>query len=397
MSKKIVSIIFLLLLFLRFLGLKLLPIKPSFWDYPLLILLITLVIGSIKLKGIYAKLIVSYVGFVILSCIFSAFYHSQNIVIVFFHTYHYIPMLIFFYFMKEKITFKEAERILIIISLTCCLCYIIQWLIYPTILFENAESKWTVSEDEYRARIPGSICCYCLFLYGFNKYLHEKRLINLVYSLLGFLPIIIMGFRSLVALSVASFFLMIPFVLKSTRKTLFYSFVGVGLAFVALQTPIVQSKLKEMDKRNQNQQTFANEDYVRYLSFDYYWNLPFHTPIEHVVGGGLPADTSSKYSKIISKGQLYHFYWNDLGLIGLSMFIGIPAVMMLVLMCLVGIWKCKDPKLQYIRFTLFIELSASIFTSAELYRKGNLLMLALFLYIDYRFRRELKMKEVQQN
>ena len=335
-------------------------------------------------------------GFVILSCIYSAFFHSQNIIIVFFHTYHYIPILFFFYLVKEKVSFKDAERILIIMSLICCLCYIIQWLIYPTILFENAESKWTVSEDEYRARIPGSICCYCLFLYGFNKYLHEKRVIYLAYSVLGFIPIIIMGFRSLVALSAVSFFLMIPFVLKSSTKTLFYSIVGASMVFVALQTPLVQSKLKEMDKRNQNQQTFANEDYVRYLSFDYYWNLPFHTPIERVVGGGLPADTSSEYSKIVSKGQLYHFYWNDLGLFGLSMFIGIPAVLMLVAMCLVGIFKCKDTKLQYIRFTLFIELSASIFTSAELYRKGNLLLLALFLYVEYKYRREQKFNEIHQ-
>lgn len=67
-----------------------------------------------------------------------------------------------------------------------------------------------------------------------------------------------------------------------------------------------------------------------------------------------------------------------------------PAVILLVFMYLYCMWKCKEPRLQYIRFTLFVVLFGSIVTSMELYREGNILLLSLFLYIEYKYHMEQK-------
>lgn len=72
------------------------------------------------------------------------------------------------------------------------------------------------------------------------------------------------------------------------------------------------------------------------------------------------------------------------------MVIGMPAVILLVFMYLYCMWKCKEPRLQYIRFTLFVVLFGSIITSMELYREGNILLLSLFLYIEYKYHMEQK-------
>ena len=105
-------------------------------------------------------------------------------------------------------------------------------------------------------------------------------------------------------------------------------------------------------------------------------------PGEKIFGGGVPVDMSTKFRK-----EVYYnnYTWTDLGLVGLSMVIGIPAVCLLVLLYLICIWKLKEPQHQYLRFTLLIALLGSVFTTAELYRDGNILLFSLFLYIEHQY------------
>ncbi|MBR2153584.1 MAG: hypothetical protein IJ901_03065 [Bacteroidaceae bacterium] len=333
-------------------------------------------------------MILLYTFFVLCSCIYSWYFNGQELYLVIVHSYYYFGILFFFYLLKSKLSASEAEKALIIMSITCCCCYILQWLIYPTILFYGADSE-SKTLFTYRVRIPGSIGCYCLLLYGINRYLLQKHFKYLFYTLLGGLPILIMGFRSLNTLSLLSIFVMIPFVLHKIPKTMFYSLLGVISILLLMQTPIVKLKLAEMEERNETGQSFENEDYVRFREFDYYWNEQFANPVEKFFGGGVPTDPESKYDKDIH-GWAYSngLYWDDLGLVGLSMIIGMPAVALLLIMYVVCIWRCKDSHLQYIRFTLLIVLLGSLFTTAELFRQGNILLLSLFLYIEYKYHQE---------
>lgn len=387
-SKKIYKPLFLILLLLAFFGLRLFPINVSNWDYPLLLVLVASVYGGIQTKTAYSRLAILCAVFVLLSCIYSCFHYGQALYMVVAHSYKYLSILFFFYLEKHQIPARTAERLLISVAVICCLCYIVQWLIFPTILFQGAANDMA-SEISYRVRIPGSISCYCLFFYGVNCFLLGDRKKSLLYILLGFLPILIMGFRSLLSISFVAFFLMIPFTLKFTVKTFLFGLLGSVAVFLIMQTSLVQDKMEEMNSRNESGQTFENEDYVRWRELDYYWNEQFKTPVEHIVGGGVPTDPTSQYAKTIY-GYAFDsgLFWNDLGLVGLSMIIGIPAVLLLVAMYLVCIWRLKEPKLQYLRFTLIVILIGSLFTTAELYRDGNILLLSLFLYIEYKYHQE---------
>lgn len=389
-SPKIYSIVCILLVLLEFFGLKLGTITQSNWDYPQFIILVILVWSCIKTKPLYSKLIIASACFVCLSCLYSCFYNGQALYIVIVHSYKFFSIFFFFYLMKNQLSARDTETILITVAIICCCCYILQWLIYPTILFQGADRA---NETNYRVRIPGSLCCYCLFYYGVNIFLLGRRKNGTVYALLGFLPILIMGFRSLLSISFISFFLMIPFVMKKTGRTIFYSVLGALFVFMMMQTSLVQSKLDEMERRTKSGQTFDNENYIRWRELDYYWNEQFKHPVERIVGGGVPKDLQSHYAKTIyGYAYAHHLYWDDLGLVGLSFIIGIPAVVLFISLYLICIWRCKEPQLQYLRFTLIVVLLGSLFTTAELYREGNILMLTLLLYLEYKYHQEKRLR-----
>lgn len=386
------SSVMLILLLLGFFGLQM--IHYGFLDYVYLLLVLVLAYTNLQSKSSYSKPIILYTVFVLVSCIYSWKFNSQSLFKVIGHSYDYFALIFFFHLMKGDLNYKQAEKVLFIVSLCFCFAYILQWLMYPTVVFSGAAAEAKANAFKYRVRMPGSICGYFLLLYSINKYLLDKKIIYIGSAVLAFIPIIIQGFRSLVSFSVLSAFLIIPFVSRKSIKSVLYAVFGAFVVFLFSTTSLVQDKVEEMMRRQENEQTFENQDYIRYLSFDYYWNNQFTKPYEKIIGGGLPVDNESKYKKEITTAiEYYSFYWVDLGIVGLSMVIGIPAVLLLVYIYCICMWKCKEPPLQYIRFTLFVVLASSIFTSMELYRGGNLLLLSLFLYIEYKYHQEKKLKD----
>lgn len=379
-SDVVLKTVLLLLLLLSFYGLAIFPLTQTNWDFALFPLLLVFTLPFINLKSFNSKLIITYVLLVCLSCLYSYYYNHQAIHLVTIHSYKYFALLFFFYLVHTRATAEEAERILIVISVICCICYILQWIIYPTVLFSGAATESTTLEH-YRVRIPGSISCYCMLYYGINKYIINKKIIYVLYSVLGFLPIIIMGFRSLTAISTIFAFLMLPFVTRKFGKTLKYGVIAVIIGFCALQTDLVQTKITEMMRREESGQNFDNDNYIRYRELDYYWNDYFTKPGEKFFGGGAPVDMSTNYRKDI---YYNNYAFSDLGLVGLGLIIGFPAVIILIILYLLCIWRFKEQRFQYLRFTLLAVLVGSLFTNSELYRTGNILLFSLFLYIEFK-------------
>ena len=391
-KRKVNKVFFCILFLLGFFGLVIFYYPAM--DYLYLFLLLIMAVSSFMSKKSYSKAIRWYVLFVFMSCVYSTIYNHQSFSSVVGHSYNYWGLLLFFVLMKNNLTSKETIKVMEMLALTFCICYIIQWIVYPIILFPSV--RYNVNSVQYRGRMAGSICCYFILLYSINRYLLVKKWKYIVYAILGAIPIIILGFRTMMALSAMAAFLMIPFVLRSGRKTILYSILGGGVVLAALSTSLVQSKMDEMMTRQEKGATLDNDDYVRFRSFDYYWNQQFTKPCEKVIGGGEPADVSSRYYKTIRAAKDDNgFYWSDLGLVGLSMIIGIPAVLLLIFLYVKCMWKCKEPQIQFIRFTLFVVLVGSLFLNAELYRDGNILLFSLFLYFEYKYHQE--QKRLQEN
>lgn len=389
---------FLMLLLLSFYGLNTELLTGNYTKYLLFTLLLVLCYDSIQIRTKYSKPIIIFAFFVLLSCLYSSFFNDQKFYFVLASSYQYFSLLFFFYLVGRRLSYLETERVIKLISITFCFAYIIQWLIYPVAIFSTALDTININDEVFRLRMPGSICCYCLFFYGLNRFLLRKRIEFVYYMILGFIPILIQGFRSLIFLTLVSFFILIIFVYRQSTKVVVYCLLGIAFVSALLNTSLGQQKMNEMLERQKLDQTFDNEDYVRYQSFDYYWNYQFNKPYEKVIGGGVPSDPDSKYYKQIERVKQYqHLWWVDLGLVGLVLIIGIPAVLLLVYLYVICIWRCKAPRLQFIRFTLLVVLMGSIFTSMELYRNGNILIFSLLLYSEYIYNVENKNKKLILN
>ena len=380
-KKKHLEILLLTLLFVNCFGLIILESRILKYLFTLILFYQCLIY---KGKVPYKKAILCYALFVFCSCVYSNRYNHQDIIRVIGNSYIYWGLLFVFIIMKYKPTASQLETVIKYLSITFCCCYLIQWLIYPLQIFKGSLDETNIRDTVFRMRMPGSICAYCLFFYGINKYIIYRKKKDLLYSFLGFLPIIIMGFRSLTAASAFFIVIMIPFTTRSFKK----SFIWLAVASVFLigvcQMDIVQTKIDEMLSRQESGQTFANKDYIRYLEYEYYNESIFTKSGEHFWGGGVPADVTSAYYKNIKDStDRLSFYWVDLGLIGLSFIIGIPAVCILVYIVCGSIWKNNFIELQYIRFTLLTVLLGSIITSMELFRSGNILILSLYLCLVY--------------
>lgn len=101
---------------------------------------------------------------------------------------------------------------------------------------------------------------------------------------------------------------------------------------VLSQTSVVQNSINNMMKRQEAGATFANEDYIRVIQFNYFTKEHFKSPVEYVFGSGIP-NPRTKYGQpfyTVDPALGPYNGWQDWGIVGLSWMIGIPAVLALL-------------------------------------------------------------------
>lgn len=383
-SKKQNKVILLLLLLTGFFGLSILNI-PILRYFYIGILFYFLYNGKLK-QDKYGNFIIAYFIFVTISCISSFIHNGQNPIKVLTASYPCLGLLFYFALTKYKVSIQETENIIVRISIIFCLCYVMQWLIYPTVIFSGAEDTTNINSDQFRMRMPGSICSYILFFLGLNRFLVYKNKLSLLYIGLGFIPIIIMGFRSLIALCLCSTIVMIIFIENKYLKKIITIISAIGISYIIVSNvPLIHNKVEEMMQRQESNQTFDNSDYIRYVCYNHFNDYVYKDKIERIIGGGYPLlHINSQYSNKHKLAVNHSLYWVDLGIVGLSFIIGIPAVLLLTFIILLTSYKAKSKNLQYIRFTLLTVLGGSIFTSMELFRECNMLITSVLIYLIYK-------------
>lgn len=387
---------FLLLILTRFFDFLYIPRRFLF--YVGIIILLYFYFNS-KQDSYKNKLWIGVIWLMVLgSILYSHFKHGQPIRLVAESSYFAMGLASFCVFTSLKLSYKDSVKLIKTFSILFCICYLIQTAIYPTELFAGVKDEFSVNENQFRMRMTCSACSYCLFFWGINDYMIKRKLISLLYALLGLLPFIIMGFRSLVFLSLLfAIYIFAWYLWKSRLKLITYSFFLLLFVFIVVQVPIVQEKYEEMMSRQESDQTFSNEDYVRFVSLAYYTDV--FTETEMVVGGGFPLvppslTSRNHYVSKFCKGYQMQLYWNDLGLIGFGFIFGFPSVILITFLLFRTIIRSKEPQLLFIRATLLTIYLGTIFTSQELYRAGNFLFIGLLMYTEYIYHKE---KRIQEN
>lgn len=339
----------------------------------------------------YKKIIYTYLFFLLISCIYSFIYNHQPLLKTIGFCNNYLGLLFSFYILSKNMSSSQILNCLIFLSVLYVIGYIVQWLVYPFPIFGVADNDAS-SLESYRIRISGSLCTYVLFFYGINKYIEEKKLRYIIYASLAFVPIIVMGFRTLTILTVVLTLIMIGFVKRKFTKVLYYLLFFSLLLFAASQTPVVQDKMDEMMERQEGGQTLDNPDYIRWIAYNYFTEQFFNKPGEQIIGGGVPAGMTTYAKSLSDIAQDSGLYWMDLGLVGLSWLIGVPTVLLLVFLYLLCAWRCKYPPIQFVRFTILLLVIGSVLTTMELYRSGNILLFSFLLCYQYKYCQEKKIQ-----
>lgn len=379
--KFLVAILFVV----SFFGISFFMTRPFVWGG--IIVLLAFTVANWDKKNKFENLVVIYAAFVFMSCLYSYFFNSQPLVKSIESSFYYWGLLSYFIAKGFGTSLKVLKKDLCLLMIICIGCYILQWLVYPSVLFAGAINEFDVNESQFRMRFYCSMLFYLSFLYGINQYILQRKKIYLLYSIFSFIPIIVMGFRSLIGMLVLGTILLIISILGNSLKSYMkYIAFGTVAVIIAFQVPIVQEKIEEMSARQENGGTFDNDDYVRNLGLAYYTANFSEKPIMWLIGGGSPQinpdeKATTEYQRIFSNAYDFHLYWNDLGIIGLSYIIGILSTVLLIYLCIKTMICCKRRDLQYIRFCILVVLIGSIITSMEIYRNGNLVILGILMYI----------------
>jgi len=367
-------VIFISLLLTNFFGLT--TIGSSI----LLGIIFPFVLLQIQNKSIFkVYIILVFIGLSmsIISCNIN---RGQSLFLTFKSTAPYYYILFYFMLKYFKLSIPKMEKAIIILVSTFCICYIIQYLVYPKVIFSGAEA---IYEDEIRIRLAGQGFSSLGYFFGINKFIrNNKNTKYLILSILCFIIVFLMGFRTMLIMIFIFTFILIIRVNGFSWKLFWYSLLISGIFFSILQVPILSDKIDNMLDR-QKDQTFTNIDYIRVIQFNYFTQEHFKNVWECIAGSGVPTldiGKNSHYSNYMQDLLNKGINWVDLGLISISWIIGVVTVIAMIGYSIKAFFL-KVPAAYYYLGIWFMYMVICSFTTSEFYRSGNFIVQALVLYL----------------
>lgn len=372
-------IILSVLVFLNFFGMF--PISNTV----LLILLLPFIIWGQGQRDLsFRKILLVLLLSLILNMISCNIYQGQSILdsikaMAFFY-------YILFYFAVSYIK-PSAKSITSSITWLCLIfntLYILQfYFLQIGIVFLPVDENSIYLGEGARFHMIGSGLASLSIFLGVNRFLIQKRKLYLLLSLSGVLVLLLMAFRTMVVLSLL-FVVFEMFYVKGVKISSFiYLIFFCALLMVVLQIPVVADKIDYMWEKQfgeGTQHSFANKNYIRWITLDYYYTEYFHDGLEMFLGSGYPVVNGKFYRNIVNSLWSNGLFWMDWGILGLSWMIGIPAVVAM-LWYSIKVYKIRSDKAYFFLPIWFMYLILSSITTAEFFRQGNFIIQALCLYL----------------
>ena len=384
----IVSILFILVMLDFFGGFHTGNKAILFFTIPFIIL-------NYKNKSMFSKLIFIYLAGLFLSML-SSYYFRQQTIQESFWVYQSLYGILFYFIIKSfNLSIKDMEKIIIIIVSFFLVAYIVQYLVYPKLIFINEDQEYV---GDIRIRMTGQALVSLGYFFCLNKQLANNKF-NILYSviiILCLLVIFLMGFRTMLLGIVVVTSIAYIKIIGFSYKLLVYSLIAIFGVVLLLQTPVVSEKIESMIERQQTD-NFSNNDYIRLIQYQYYTKEHFKSIGEYVLGSGLPQRGNSSSG---IKASAYGTYmdglvssglnWVDWGLLSMSWVIGIIPILVIIFYS-IKIFRLRVSK-QYEYIGLwFLYLLVISFTTLEQLRPGSLTIQAFcFVLIEQIYNRQVK-------
>jgi hypothetical protein len=284
-------------------------------------------------------------------------------------------ILIYFMLHYFKLSLKFLEKIIIIFALLYSIIYIIQTIVYP---YPIVSMDADVLRGTIRIRTIGNgfvMLSYFLFL---NRYLLNRKLINILVAFLFFIVLLMAGYRTLVAVALLVTLLMYIRLFRFRLKDFAVLFVLILIFIVLFQLPGPSRILEEFIANTESNIKEGNR-YVRLIELEYYFKIYPKNISYFLIGGGLPG---GGYLPGYIYGYItdYAILWVDLGLLGFYIVYGVIAVSGLLWYTIKAILiKLPQDKIYLNNYFLYLLLAS--FTTYEIWRPGIFTVQAIGLYL----------------
>ena len=355
---------FLMVLFFMFINqfhrlLFLRPIWILFPEHYLIEMLFYLIIPLIlmpKAKSLYKELLFPnvlklYFILIIVNIGTCFLFRGQSPLISLYGWGTFFLVLYYPIFMNNNYNSKFWEKILLSLYVFYLICYFCQYFLRLNgVQLFNLDSTMDELKDSSIVRLFADGILSLGVFYCLNKWLTKHSSTCKFLFFIGIIAELLLTTRTrYVALPIACIYFFYKCFGFSAK--MFWILILSFVLFVGLlQTETAQERINYIIEKSERQ-SFDNDSYVRVLLIDYYENEHFKSPIERVLGSGMPklhpnnpSLALSKYSKYMSAlFTEYDFYCFDMGYVGLTWLGGIPFTLILIFLQ-IGIVRKKVPK-----------------------------------------------------
>ena len=285
-------------------------------------------------------------------------------------------ILLYFVLHYLNLSRKYLENIIIVFALIYSFIFIVQYTVYPTVIFRSDRNTAVWSKQ---FEIMGNGFLMLGYFLVLNRYLLYQKLINIVLALFFFAVLFYSDFRTLIAGSAVVTAVMLLRLFHRPQDIAKIVFVGLLFLGVTQQSAISKVMTKMVTQTQSNLK--EGKKYVRLVQTEFFFKKYPRNLSYFIVGGGKPSGPNLyKFNRSIFFGMNYNIVWVDIGLLGFYIVVGGVATLGLLLWVLRGIFT-KLPRDKIYLSSYFLYLLLVSFTNEEIYRNGIFTVQAIALYL----------------
>lgn len=289
----------------------------------------------------------------------------------------YVQRALFYYFFyillhQMRIKLRDLEYIFYVFGIIHIVLYLIQYFVYPTIIFDGYVSEM---RETIRIYLAGADYMLIAMFISVQKFFRTNQLKHMVFPLISLSIFILLGGRQTLAIVI---FVIVLFLLIDRRVHSRYTIIILGIigatALFFIFQPIFEALLVQTHSDAEKA-----EDYIRIRAAIFFLTDFMEHPMAYLLGNGTPY--SSGYAREMHKFNIYWgYYIADLGLIGNYVLYGIFFVFGVIAICIKSLKIKIEDRYLYIKY-IFIVVILSLITGGGFSKTDTICSIMLLLYI----------------
>src|SRR5690606_8029123 len=126
--------------------------------------------------SLFRNYILVLVAGLLLSMISCEYFRGQSFFVTFKASASYLFILFYFMLRRINVSVTKMEYALGILVLIFCICYILQYILYPRVIFYGAEKEYS---EDIRIRLYGQGLSSLGYFFGLNRFFQTKKYLYL--------------------------------------------------------------------------------------------------------------------------------------------------------------------------------------------------------------------------